>query len=160
MRHATMLEDHPRAMICLCNPNTQYPAYFQIHLPGCDFMGGVNCQTAELEKTKGPKIIIPGAMKWTPPKNAAAKISHKRREPKAKPYRLVLQFYFSRPVAYALWKKIKAPAGWRKGPVPQKARDEWCGVRFLCSDLKYALTPDEVEQMRSTLLMCLKEDYW
>lgn len=105
------------------------------------------------------KLIVTGHTKWTPPAAISDRVSHKRREPTAKPYRLVLQFFFARPIDITRWRMIKAPKGWRKGPVTKESALKYCGVRFICSELKYALTPAEVETLQASLTFCLSEVY-
>lgn len=154
---------------CTCGVlGNGFPYGFQpIHVAGCNALTALaNKLVASCanEKEKPAKIVIAGHTKWNPPASIpmTGGIKHPKaahRTPDAKPYRFILQFYFTRPVDYDLWKKIKAPRGWRKGPVKKEAMNTWCGVRFICTKLKYALTPEEVETLHATLQFCLKEVY-
>jgi len=71
-------------------------------------------------------------------------------------YKLVLQFYFQRPINLKLWRRIKAPQGWRKCPTSSRGQQKYYGVRFMCKDLKYVLTPDEIEILRAKLYISLE----
>lgn len=141
-------------VLCTCPQTNQ--RYQQIHMATCPYID-LNHAGIALGAEKPPKrpaLILPWQVK--PLRPTASKKWNKARLPTAVPYRFVLQFYFTRPIDSALWKRIKAPKGWRKGPI-RKDQDKWCGCRFICTDLKYALAPEEIEQLHSTLFMCLKE---
>lgn len=98
-----------------------------------------------------------GFVIWPPGSKAPAKKPAKpRRPPKWPDYRFVLSFFFTRPIDIALWKKIKAPPGWRKNPTSRTKQLMYNGVRFQCDDFKYTLTPEQVQELRATLLMILE----
>lgn len=103
-----------------------------------------------------PAEPAPHGQLFTPNPTPKKKPAKPRRGPKIPNYRFVLSFFFTRPVDVTLWKKIKAPPGWRKNPTNKDNQLKYCGVRFQCDDYKYALTPDEVETLRATLLMILE----
>jgi len=67
-----------------------------------------------------------------------------------------LQFYFQRPINLKLWKRIKAPRGWRKCPTSAHGQQKYYGVRFMCRDMKYKLAPEEIETLRAKLYMSLE----
>lgn len=71
-------------------------------------------------------------------------------------YRFILQFNFTRPVNVALWKKIKAPKGWKKNPTTAAKQETYRGVRFRCDNFKYALSPEDIELLHMKLLLSLK----
>lgn len=126
-----------------------------VHVPGCDHY---NAEPRwRLESTPPPPVVLVDASG-----KAIYRKKHKnprkgRVTPDTPPYRMMLQFYFSRPVNIALWKKIKAPPGWRKNPTTAEKQHTYRGVRFQCDDYKYTLTPDEVSQLHMTLVMILEE---
>lgn len=82
----------------------------------------------------------------------------KRRPPPIPSYRFKLQFNFTRPINIALWRAIKAPAGWRKCPTSNVKQTMYRGVRFQCDDLKFALTPEDITLLHMKLLMSLALD--
>lgn len=82
----------------------------------------------------------------------------RRRPPPIPSYRFKLQFNFTRPINIALWRAIKAPAGWRKCPTSAGKQLMYRGVRFQCDDLKFALTPEEITLLHMKLLMSLALD--
>lgn len=133
--------------------------YMSVHLADCEFsINNGALFSGSSSKPPTPKVLLlPTGTPWRKPANSKALAKH--RTPTSPKYRVTLQFYFTRPVNYALWKKIKAPKGWRKGPIPKDARNNWCGVRFLCTKLQYALSPEEVETLQASLYMCLMESY-
>ncbi len=159
-RYAIEMDSVCRQMICICGaPGSA--GYINVHLPDCEFTlnnGALSAGSTCAQKPQHKPVLYaaPGVA-WVKPANSKALAKH--RTPTSPKYRLTLQFYFTRPVDYALWKKIKAPKGWRKGPIPKDARNNWCGVRFLCTSLKYALSPEEVETLQASLYMCLMESY-
>lgn len=71
-------------------------------------------------------------------------------------YRMLLQFYFTRPIDVTLWRRIKPPPGWRKCPTSKDKQKQYCGVRFSCTDFKHELTPQQVQVLHATLLMILE----
>lgn len=93
---------------------------------------------------------------------AAAGIKPPRKKKRARvpppipSYRFVLQFNFTRPINISLWKKIKAPKGWKKNPTSASNQDMYRGVRFRCDDFKYALSAEDITLLHMRLLMCLQ----
>lgn len=136
----------PASDVCTCGVGWDGA----VHLPGCryDGMKLIICTTGPKEK---PKAIL------APDGKPANLRQHKkprkgRCSPATPPYWLVLNFWFTRAVKVALWKTIKAPPGWRKCPY----KPGFHGVRFQCDDLKYALTPDQVEELNAKLYLILE----
>lgn len=134
---------------CTCGVGIQA----QVHRTGCD-------PKFIFDMEPEPKPVTPGL--WLPhgvkPRRKPRRTT-KRGVPREWPksYRLLLAFSFTRPVDVQLWKRIKAPKGWRKNPTSDKHQTMYRGVRFRCDDLKYALTPDDVEELRAKLYLILRE---
>lgn len=94
-------------------------------------------------------------------------------------YKLTMQFFFSRPIDVAMWKHIKAPPGWRKGPVRATDARKYMGVRYsgrtsfrvtnmvgtytrvrlTILDPLHPPTQEEVETIRATLLLIMEERF-
>lgn len=70
-------------------------------------------------------------------------------------YRFTLQFYFSYPVNMECWRRIKAPKGWKKCPTNATKQRQYTGVRFMCTDFKHALTPQQIEELHARLILSL-----
>jgi hypothetical protein len=127
-----------------------------IHIAGCATLRKLNFAGTPEPPAKPAKIIIIPGQTWTPPQPPKAPRPRSRRD-QASNYKLLLQFFFHRPINIELWKKIRAPKGWRKCPTGKDAQLKYYGVRFQCRELKYALTPDEIEELRARLYLCLEE---
>lgn len=126
----------------------------EVHIAGCATLKSKRSEPSPAKPAKPAKIIIPGQAQ-TPLRVTPKRRKRDRQAPSN--YKLVLQFFFQRPINIDLWKKIKAPRGWRKCPTGKEAQSKYYGVRFQCRDLKYALAPDELEELRARLYMCLEQ---
>lgn len=138
------------APICTCQPPNS--GWVHVHAVGCQHAGQIPVPADP--KPKIPKLILP------PGAAVFRNTRYKRRQVDrvaTSPYKLMLQFYFQRPVDIALWKRIRAPRGWRKCPTTEAKQYTFCSVRFQCRDMKHALTPDEVQELQARLYFCLKE---
>lgn len=134
---------HPR---CVCGGGL----HARVHVAGCNVEFLFEASTVQ----QTPKaILLPTGIK---PARAPKRTKRGVTRPWPKSYRLLLQFSFSRPINVALWKQIKAPPGWRKNPTSQVKQKQYRGVRFRCDDLKFALTPEEIETLRAKLYMILE----
>lgn len=147
---------------CNCYPAAIHqgvPVWMLVHTTDCFFSRAPlpNFEPTEAEKKRlKTTLVLPGGGTWKSSKPAR----RRRIDVQAKsPYRLMLQFFFQRPVSIELWKRIKAPRGWKKCPTTQEKQRMYQGVRFMCRDLKYALTPDEVQELLARLYLSL-EDVW
>lgn len=130
----------------------------EVHIVGCRALRPRRREAVNLapspKPAKGPKILLTTGKPWVPKPVPKRKKEDRKA---ASNYKLVLQFLFQRPINIDLWKRIKAPPGWRKCPTGKNAQSKYCGVRFMCREFKYALTPDEIEELRARLYMCLEE---
>lgn len=95
-------------------------------------------------------LVLPRGLKAEP------KPRKERKHRKPPDYRFTLQFQFTRPINLALWKKIKAPIGWKKNPTCKEKQNTFRAVRFRCTDLKYVLTPEQISLLHMQLIMCLE----
>lgn len=131
------------------------PYSAMVHAVGCPWIGHQpNVLEAFIEGTPKPaKILLTTGDPWKPPAAPLRKRINRHAE---SPYRFVLQFFFQRPVSIDCWKRIRAPRGWRKSPTSQEHQKKFFGVRFTCRDLKYALTPDEVQELLAKLYLSLE----
>lgn len=145
----TNRQKHVLSATCSCSALAWY-GYCYVHEAGCPFVPVVPCYSPV---DYVPILPHPDELVGCPPKNRT------RKTPKPPSYRFKLQFNFTRPINIELWRKIKAPQGWRKCPTSQKGQEKYWGVRFQCDDLKYALTPEEISLLHMKLLMCLKVSY-
>lgn len=145
---AGLLSKHYPNPVCSCGAGI----HARVHAKGCDpeFFLSANVDT---KPAKPAGLILPPGV--TPRKRKPTKRGQTRPWPKS--YMFLLQFSFTRPVNIDLWKLIKAPPGWRKNPTTKDKQYKYRGVRFQCTDLKYALTPDEIEVLRAKLYMILEE---
>lgn len=129
-----------------------------VHVAGCAKFsrgrrGAVNLPPPSSSLKLLKKLIIPGQPTWKPPQPLRR---NRRDQQSSTNYKLLLQFHFNRPIDINLWKRIKAPRGWRKCPTGKAQQSKYFGVRFQCRDLKYSLTPGEIEELRARLYMCLE----
>jgi hypothetical protein len=135
---------------------------FTVHVAGCEFLEMEPYQGAAVvadPPKKYKKILLPGPAPLVPLKPPYG-LPHPRSEAKHPTnYKFVLQFNFHRPIDIKLWKRIKAPAGWRKCPTGRDAQNKYHGVRFQCRDLKHSLTPAELETLRAKLYMALEPTF-
>lgn len=150
---------------CTCGANSQHLTataiamgmVAHVHIKGCASLHSGR-RWMELEPTpkpaKTPTIVLHTGQPWIPTRQPKRKKEDRKA---ASNYKLVLQFLFQRPINIDLWKRIKAPRGWRKCPTAEDKQLKYYGVRFQCRDLKYALTPDELEELRARLYLCLEE---
>lgn len=126
-----------------------------VHWGGCDPQFIFNASPPEKKPATPPGLILPhGVAPLRKPRPSSKKGAVK---PWPKSYRFLLSFSFTRPVNIDLWKRIHAPRGWRKNPTTKEKQQRYRGVRFQCTDLKYALTPDEIDDLRARLSMILEE---
>lgn len=128
-----------------------------VHIAGCAafrFSVRVNPLETPTPTPTPAKIILTTGEPWVPKKRVQKRKIEDRRA--SSNYKLLLQFFFERPVDINLWKRIKAPRGWRKCPTGKDQQIKYFGVRFQCREIKYALTPDEIEELRARLYMCLE----
>src|SRR6185312_5872005 len=140
-----ILKEQTASVVCSCR--SRCSVYNTVHAAGCPFVGAMVNSLARTDKPAPIRILLPSGNPWT----------RKRRAPKRKrgdrsassPYKFLLQFFFERPVNIDLWKRIRAPRGWRKCPTSENKQHQYYGVRFQCRDLKYALTPDEVQELQA-----------
>lgn len=134
-----------------------------VHLADCAVMSANfrNWQLKGEPVRKPAKILLTTGKPWTPKrprttgKNGHSTYSSRARQGPTN-YRLTLQFYFERPIGIEMWRKIKAPPGWRKCPTSRKEQEKYYGVRFMCRDLKHSLTSEEVETLRAKLYLALE----
>lgn len=140
-----LLAKAPRQARCTCAADwTTGPFNMPVvHQPGCEYLGRIK----PAEPDEGDSLVLVGKR---PSK------SRPRKTTPVPDYKLVLQFYFTRAVDIDCWKRIRAPKGWRKCPTDEKKQQTFKGVRFQCTDLKYALTPDEMQALHAKLLLSLK----
>lgn len=133
-----------------------------VHMFDCDVFGvsPPNVETLE-SKPKRLQILLSSGQPWiSPAPRNSPQYGHSRKAREATTnYKLVLQFFFHRPINIDLWKRIKAPPGWRKCPTSKDSQTKYYGVRFQCKDLKYSLTPEEVETLRAKLYMSLETQF-
>lgn len=140
--------------MCTCKTAN---AYNIVHEKGCPYLilnsPYLGSQTAPSPPKKS-RIVLP----WKAQRPALPlHVTRKRWDRIAESsYKLTLQFYFQRPINISCWKCIRAPRGWRKCPTNKGAQLKYYGVRFQCRDLKYALTPKEIEQLQARLYLSLE----
>lgn len=129
--------------ICTCGIK---PYQDIIHVAGCLLHRGSWAATLEkpIEKSKG--LVSPAGVPL-----------RQRHSPDVPAYKFLLQFNFTRPIRIDMWKKIKAPAGWRKNPTSRDLQHKFRGVRFQCTNLTHALTPDDIHQLHTRLMFILEE---
>lgn len=130
-----------------------------VHVVGCEALSGrrFHICVSEDPSEKRKKILLTSKPHWIapgPPKAQRKRVNPPR--PCPTNYKLLLQFNFQRPISLELWKKIKAPRGWRKCPTSKDAQTKYYGVRFQCRDLKHNLTTEEVETLRAKLYLSLE----
>lgn len=137
-----------------------------MHLSGCPYGDNRAMQNGQRrwlkvkpEPTPPKKILTSTGNPWVSPKRPNPRYRSRHNQQAKTNYKLVLQFWFQRPIDLGMWKAIKAPSGWRKSPVNKSKMNEYMGVRFLCRDLKYSLTPEQVETLRATLYMSLATEW-
>lgn len=134
---------------CTCGANLQIGALRPyVHGNSCPLVGLYPVPVADDAK---PQLLMPQKYKL-----GAKKHRHKRKPTRVPDYKFTLHFQFTRPINLALWKKIKAPVGWKKNPVTAEKQRNYRGVRFRCTDLKYALTPEQISLLHMQLIMCLE----
>jgi hypothetical protein len=127
-----------------------------VHVVGCKAPEGKRFHAVEIEHPDKPKkILLTSKTPWVAPSPPKAPRPRSQR-PYATNYKLLLQFNFYRPISMDAWKRIKAPLGWRKCPTNKEGQLKYYGVRFQCRDLKYSLTPEEVETLRAKLYLSLE----
>src|SRR4051812_7423239 len=89
-----------------------------VHIAGCAVLRFKELNSARFEPLKPPpkpaKIMLTTGELWVPKKRVQRRKIEDRRAKSN--YKLLLQFFFERPVDINLWKRIKAPRGWRKCP--------------------------------------------
>lgn len=142
-----------RTEMCRCNGGSPV---FYVHIVGC-LWGVPQCNMVSVGGPTPPRrgmILTPGHP-LVPPSRTRTKRKKQDRAAES-PYKLLLQFFFQRPINIALWKKIRAPRGWRKCPTSADAQSKYWSVRFQCRDLKYALTPDEIQDLQARLYLSLE----
>lgn len=129
-----------------------------IHIAGCGSLKSlVDAKKYDLEspEEKPKKILLTSGVPWVAPGPPNAPRPPRKRKYESN-YKFLLQFNFQRPINIDCWKRIRAPRGWRKCPTNAAAQLKFFSVRFQCRDMKYALAPEDIEELRARLNLSLE----
>lgn len=123
-----------------------------MHLAGCEVHKEPNAPVNCVDTTP-KKILLASGKPWTR-KHKPKRKTHDHRAPSN--YKLMLSFFFERPINIAAWKRIRAPHGWTKCPTSEAGQRKYMSVRFQCRDYKHALASEEIETLRAKLYLSLE----
>ncbi len=135
---------------CLCVAEVQAHGAPLVHVAGCPMAGVLKPETVQQREDpryKNSPIIGGKRKRKGPPRKPPARIPD---------YAMLIQFNFTRPISLKLWKRIKAPRGWRKCPTSGPGQVRYQGVRFKCTDYRFPLAPAELEELHAKLLLSLE----